>query len=204
MPVRNQGVGSWPARRARMTPDRVALVHDGRTTTYRQLHERVTRLAHGLRDLGVRGGDRVAYLGPNHPAFAETMFAAGTLGAVILPLNTRLAAPELAYIVADAGADLLVWAPESADTVCALRAQHRFRTLVAVDAPADPDSFGYGQLVAGADSDPIDEPVALDDVCMIQYTSGTSGRPKGVMLSHANIAWNCYNLLLDIDVPPTR
>src|SRR4051812_44916841 len=106
MPMRNQGVGSWPVRRARMTPDRVALISDGRTETYRELRDRVDRLAHALRDLGVRRGDRVAYLGPNHPAFAETVFAAGTLGAVILPLNTRLAAPELAYIVADAGAEL--------------------------------------------------------------------------------------------------
>jgi len=199
MAMRNQGVGSWPARRARMTPDRVALIHEARTVTYRQLHERATRLAHGLRDLGVRGGDRVAYLGPNHPAFVETMFAAGMLGAIILPLNTRLAAPELAYIVGDAGADLLVWAPEMADTVRDLRAEHQFRVLVSVREPDD-GSLGYEQLIAGADSDPIDEAVAIDDVCMIQYTSGTSGRPKGVMLTHANIAWNCYNVLLDIDV----
>jgi len=114
--MRNQGVGSWPVRRARMTPDRVAFIADGRTETYRELRDRVYRLAHALRDLGVRPGDRVAYLGPNHPAFAETMFAVGTLGAVILPLNTRLAAPELAYIVADAGADLLVHAPEMSST----------------------------------------------------------------------------------------
>src|SRR5690348_8567543 len=105
--MRNHGVGSWAARRARMSPDRVALVHDDRTVTYRQLHERAGRLAHGLHGLGVRAGDRVAYLGPNHPAFVETMFAAGMLGAIILPLNTRLAAPELAYIVGDAGADVL-------------------------------------------------------------------------------------------------
>jgi fatty-acyl-CoA synthase len=176
-----------------MTPDRVAFIADGRTETYRELRDRVHRLAHGLRGLGVRRGDRVAYLGPNSPAFAETMFAAGTLGAVILPLNTRLAAPELAYIVADAGAQLLVWGPEMASTVAELRQHHRFRTEV----PVGPR---YEALLAGAAADPIDEPVALDEICMIQYTSGTSGHPKGVMMSHANIVWNCFNLMLDIDV----
>ena len=191
--MRNQGVGSWPLRRARMTPDRVAFISDGGTETYRELRDRVYRLAHALRDLGVRRGDRVAYLGPNHPAFAETMFAAGTLGAVILPLNTRLAALELAYIVADAGAQLLVWGPEMASTVAELRQHHQFRTEV-------PVGDDYEALLAGAAGEEIDEPVGLDEICMIQYTSGTSGHPKGVMMSHANIVWNCFNLMLDIDV----
>jgi len=84
--VRNNGVGSWIARRARRTPDRVAVLHGDDRLTYAQLHDRVTRLAHGLRGLGVRRGDRVAYLGPNHPAFLETLFAAGTLGAILVPL----------------------------------------------------------------------------------------------------------------------
>jgi fatty-acyl-CoA synthase len=191
--MRNSGVGSWPARRARMNPDRVALTGDGRSETYAELRDRVYRLAHVLRDLGVRRGDRVAYLGPNHSAFAETLFATGTLGAVILPLNTRLAAPELAFITADAGAELLVWAPEVASTVAGLRELHPFRAEV-------PVGDDYEARIAGAAGEPIDEPVTLDEICMIQYTSGTSGHPKGVMMSHANIVWNCFNLLLDIDV----
>jgi fatty-acyl-CoA synthase len=191
--MRNDGVGSWPVRRARMTPDRLALTGDGRTETYTELRDRVYRLAHVLRELGVRRGDRVAYLGPNHSAFAETLFAAGTLGAVILPLNTRLAAPELAYITADAGAELLVWAPEMASTVAGLRELYPFRAEV-------PIGDDYEARIAGAAPDPIDEPVTLDEICMIQYTSGTSGHPKGVMMSHANIVWNSFNLLLDIDV----
>jgi fatty-acyl-CoA synthase len=176
-----------------MTPDRAAFIADGHTETYREVRDRVYRLAHVLRDLGVARGDRVAYLGPNHTTFAETMFAAGILGAVILPLNTRLAAPELAYITADAGADLLVWSPEVDSTVRELHNHHPFRTEI-------PVGDEYERLLAGATADPIDEPVTLDEVCMIQYTSGTSGHPKGVMMSHANIVWNCFNLMLDIDV----
>src|SRR5688572_30847748 len=99
--MRNEGVGSWPNRRARMSPHRVAFVHDGREWTYAEVAQRATRLAHALRSLGVGPGDRVAYLGPNHPTFVETLFGAGQLGALFVPLNTRLAAPELAYILTD-------------------------------------------------------------------------------------------------------
>jgi fatty-acyl-CoA synthase len=191
--MRNQGVGSWPARRARMTPRLTAIVHAERALTYAALADRVTRLAHALRGVGVGSGDRVAYVGPNHPALAETLFAAGLLGAVFVPLNTRLAVPELAYNLDDSGAETLIWAPELAEAVAELRDTVKVREYIAV---AD----GYEQLLAAADSAPLDEPVGLDDTCMIQYTSGTSGRPKGVMLSHGNITWNCYNILLDIDV----
>lgn len=191
--MRNHGVGSWPTRRARMTPQRTALVHDQTARSYAELADRATRLAHGLRELGVGRGDRVAYLGPNHPALAETLFATGLLGAVFVPLNTRLAVPELEYILANSGAQILLWAPEFAAAVGRMRQTAQVREYLAVGAE-------YEQLLAGPDCAVLDEPVDLDDVCMIQYTSGTSGRPKGVMLSHGNITWNCYNILLDVDV----
>src|SRR5688500_2343323 len=106
--MRNHGVGSWAARRARMSPNRVAVVHDGHEWTFAEVSSRATRMAHVLAAAGVGKGDRVAYLGPNHPAFLETLFATGLLGAIFVPLNTRLAAPELAYILADSGAAVLV------------------------------------------------------------------------------------------------
>src|SRR6266508_1901374 len=195
----NQGVGSWPARRARISPHRTAVVHDDRSWTYAEVHDRVVRLARALRGLGVRHGDRVAYLGPNHPAFLETLFAVGALGAVFVPLNFRLAAPELSFILDDSDADVLVWAPEVADTVAAIRDQTRVRHLVAV-AGTEPGSAGYEDLIAGATPEPIDKPVGLDVLCMIMYTSGTTGRPKGAMITHGNITWNTYNVLVDVDV----
>jgi fatty-acyl-CoA synthase len=93
VPVHNRGLGSWPARRAAMSPDRPALLFGDQTTTYAQLHDRIARLAVQLRAHGVGPGDRVAYLGPNHPAFVETMFATHLLGAIFVPLNFRLAGP---------------------------------------------------------------------------------------------------------------
>lgn len=109
------------ARRARRTPDRVAVIDAEGRLTYAQMHDRVTRLAHGLRGLDIGRGDRVAYLGPNHPAFLETLFALGTLGAIGVPLNTRLAAPELARHLADSGSRALIYGAGQESKVAALR-----------------------------------------------------------------------------------
>ncbi|MDP4507132.1 acyl-CoA synthetase [Nonomuraea turcica] len=178
--MRNQGLGSWPARRARMTPDRVALTCGGRDHTYRDLRERTYRLASAL---GVGHGDRVAYLGPNHCALVETFFAAGLLGAVFVPLNTRLTTPELRFILQDADASVVLLG-EGRDGE-GLAGRH----IPAAD---------YEDLLASGSPEPIDEPVGQDDVCLIMYTSGTTGRPKGAMLTHANLTWNAVNLLVDV------
>ncbi|MFJ8357744.1 o-succinylbenzoate--CoA ligase [Streptomyces sp. NPDC093984] len=191
--MRNEGLGSWPARRARKTPHRTALIHGDRSVTYAELHERTTRLAHALRARGVRRGDRIAYLGPNHPAYLETLFAAGTLGAVFVPLNTRLAGPEIAYQLADSGAKALVYAPSLAALVAGLPGSTDVRAYVEVGTD-------YEELLAAASDEPIDQPVALDDTCIIMYTSGTTGRPKGAMLTHGNLVWNAFNVLVDHDL----
>ncbi|MFI5844802.1 long-chain fatty acid--CoA ligase [Catenuloplanes sp. NPDC051500] len=183
--MRNQGVGSWAARRARMAPDRIALIHDGLSHTYGEVAARANALAHRLAALGVGRGDRVAHLGPNHPAFLDALFATGLLGAVFVPLNTRLAAPELDYIIDDCGARVLLFSPGCETTVTRLGAAVR---AVPIDS---------GSVV---DSAPVDIEVTGAETCMIMYTSGTTGRPKGAMLTHANIAWNCVNLLIDVDL----
>ncbi|NUT51218.1 MAG: long-chain fatty acid--CoA ligase [Saccharothrix sp.] len=197
--MRNQGIGSWPARRVRKTPDKVAVIHEGRATTYRRLYERVLRLAHGLRRTGVRHGDRVAYLWPNHPSFLEVLFAAGTLGAVFVPLNTRLAAAEVVHALTDSGSDVLVYAPQHASLVQAVRGAVGSLRVVALDDPAEGEA-SYEELIASSSTDPIDEPVTLDDLCLIMYTSGTTGRPKGAVLTHGNLTWNTVNVLVDVDL----
>ncbi|MER6072896.1 long-chain fatty acid--CoA ligase [Streptomyces sp. NPDC001817] len=191
--MRNEGLGSWPARRARKTPHRTALIHGERSTDYRTLYTRVTRLAHALRARGVRRGDRIAHLGPNHPAYLETLFAAGTLGAVFVPLNTRLAGPEIAYQLADSGAKALVHGPAYAGLVAGLPGGTDVRTYLETGEP-------YEQTLASASDEPIDEPVTPDDTCIIMYTSGTTGRPKGAMLTHGNLTWNAVNVLVDHDL----
>lgn len=197
--MRNNGIGSWPARRARCGKDNPAIVFEGRTLSFGQVLERSTRLAHVLRNIGVGNGDRVAYLGPNHPTYAETLFACGMLGAVLLPLNTRLAAPEHDFVLRDATPSVLIWSPAMSQTMDALGESIPVPELITL-GPASGRSAAYEALLSAAPCDPIDETVSLDDLCMIQYTSGTSGRPKGVMLTHGNVTWNCVNQLVDIDI----
>jgi fatty-acyl-CoA synthase len=196
--VLNQGVGSWISRRARRTPDRVAIVHEGRASTYLGLHERVSGLAGALRGLGVGRGDRIAYLGPNHQAYLETLFAAGTLGAVFVPLNMRLAGPELAHHLTDSGSSVLVYAPAQAAVLASIRTDLVLRHVVALAEPGEGE-HDYEELLASAAPDPADEPVSLGDPCLIMYTSGTTGRAKGATLTHGNITWNAINVLVDAD-----
>ncbi|HEY5335230.1 MAG TPA: AMP-binding protein, partial [Mycobacteriales bacterium] len=106
------GLGSWPMRRARISPDAPAMQQADRSYSYRELATRVDALAAGLAARGVRHGDRIAYLGPNDIAAFETFFAAGRLGSVFVPLNTRLTAPEISYLLGDSEASVLVYRPE--------------------------------------------------------------------------------------------
>jgi fatty-acyl-CoA synthase len=183
-----------------MTPDRTAFVFADRPVTYAEVHERTTRLASRLRASGVRAGDRVAYLGRNHVALVETMFASHLLGAIFVPLNFRLAAPEIGYMLDHSGAEVLIYAPECTEVVRALPdTAAPLRQIVALGAPG-PGERHYETWLAEGDPTPIDTPVQLDDTALILYTSGTTGRPKGAMLTHGNLAWNCFNLLLGVDV----
>src|SRR6476469_8399950 len=106
--MRNKGTGTWIHRRRVKYAGAPALVVGDTTITYDLLAERIDRLADALAAGGVGPGDRVAYLGENHPTFLETFFAAGTLGAVFVPLNTRLAPPEVRFALQDSGSHVLI------------------------------------------------------------------------------------------------
>jgi fatty-acyl-CoA synthase len=173
--VPDYGLGSWPARRARINPTGVALRQADRVVTYTELAATVGQLAAGLAARGVGRGDRVAYLGPNDIDMFVVFFATTRLGAIFAPFNTRLAAPEIAYLVADA-------AP-----------------TVFFDRTADTDE--YAAVLASGDGLPApDADVALADDAVILYTSGTTGRPKGAVLTHANMTFNTMNQLAHADV----
>ena len=199
--MRNQGIGSWPARRARRTADRVAVVHGDDRLTYGRLSQDVNRLAHALRRIGVRGGDRVAYVGANHPSFLTTLFATGTLGAVFVPLNFRLTREEIAHQLADAGCDVLIHTGTAVGSSAAASAGVRHRITLAAEGGSDADGeIAYDDLLAGGADEPIDVDLPIDAPCMIMYTSGTTGKPKGAVLSHANVTWNAVNVLVDTDM----
>ncbi len=203
--MRNAGLGSWPERRLRMTPHRDAIWFEGRTMSHAGFAERVRRTAAGLASLGVRRGERVAWFSANHPSALETLFACGQLGAIWVPINARLTAPEVQYIVEHSGAMVVVHgadqAPHATDLAGTVPA---VRSWVAVEPPpgsaGSSRSIGYEQLLADSDPEPRDEPVGLDDPCLIMYTSGTTGRPKGAVLTHGNMTWNATNQLLGFDL----
>jgi fatty-acyl-CoA synthase len=196
----DHGLGSWPRRRARIASGDVALVHEGSRLTYGELAERVDRVGSALRGLGIARGDRIGYLGPNHPGFVETMFATFALGAVFVPLNTRLAAAELSYMLRDAAVKALVWDHRLDATARAVLDEAPTERRIVVAGTSDAAERTLDELRSMAQDAVDDVPVGQDDVAMIMYTSGTTGHPKGVTLTHGNLTWNVYNVLIDVDV----
>jgi fatty-acyl-CoA synthase len=182
MPPINYGVGSWIERRARIGPGQLALVGDDRSFSYAELAQRVRRLANGLQRLGVGRGDRVAWLGPNHPAFLEALFASGLIGAALAPVNHRLAAEGIRVILDDIEPTVLIQ-HAATDTV---PVGDSVRQRIAVAGPIE-GALDLEALVVESPEDPVEVAVGMDDVCLLPHTSGTTGPPKGVMLTHANL-----------------
>ncbi|OZC59587.1 p-hydroxycinnamoyl-CoA synthetase [Rhodococcus sp. 06-470-2] len=190
--MRNQGVGSWIRRRTRQSPHATAIEFRGERLTYHELDDRTTRLAHVLRRLGVRKGDRVGLLSTNHPAYLEVLFSCGILGAIFVPLNARLTGPEVTFAVDDAGLSVLLHSDALTDVATEAVAARGVTRIVLGDE--------YDSAIEGAESARIDEPVTGDDLCFIMYTSGTTGRPKGVVMTHSNILFSVLNPILDLDL----
>ncbi|HLU63912.1 MAG TPA: long-chain fatty acid--CoA ligase [Protaetiibacter sp.] len=184
------GIGDWIHRRRVKSAGSPALVWNDGELTYDQLAERVDRLANALRDRGVAPGDRVAYLGDNHPSLVETLFAVTLAGAIFVPLNTRLSVPELEYQVNDCDARLVV---SSATLAANSRAAAGGREIVVIGDE-------YEALIASGSPEHPGNSNTLDDPALIIYTSGTTGKPKGAVLSHGNLTWNSLNVLVDYDV----
>jgi fatty-acyl-CoA synthase len=201
MPTPDISLGSWLAKRADRSPRRRALTFEGATWTYGELQDRIDRLAAGLRAHGLNHGDRIAFLGFNQPAFLEVLFAASRLGAIFVPLNFRLTGAELSYIINDAGAHTIVADEPHRAVLEGIRDELPCRQFVAADGHAP----GWTALadVAGHSAPLTDHLVPTidgEEVAVIMYTSGTTGRPKGAMLTHANLWWNNTNNLHMMDV----
>ena len=185
-------LGHWLARRAERSPRRRALTFEGTTLTFAQLQERVDRLASALRAGGVCHGDRVGFLGLNQPAFLETLFAASRLGAIFVPLNFRLSGPELAFIIGDAGVHTLVVDAQHQPLIDGIRDGLPVRRHLNAEAELQ-DAIAQAEPLSDA------EQLDPDEVALIMYTSGTTGRPKGAMLTHGNLWWNNVASLHGID-----
>ena len=182
----------WIAHFGRRTPDKVAVVDlaSGRRITYAEFDRRIARLASHLRGAcNVKRGERVAVLALNSTDTLEVQFACFRIGAVFLPLNNRLTVPELQFIVGDASPVVMIHDAELAETALTVA------NLCHVGAALQ---YGPGgSYEAGiAASKPLErcEIVTLDDTSTIMYTSGTTGLPKGAIITHGMTFWNCVNL----------
>ena len=147
----------------------------------------------------------MAYLGENHPSFLEAFFATGTLGAIFVPLNTRLAPPEIAFALCDSGATVLIHSAELTELATVGSDGTQVRRRIVADGPVVEGGpvEHLETIVAAAAAGHRDVDVDLADPAMIQYTSGTTGHPKGAVISHQNIAWNSYNVLVDYELSAT-
>jgi fatty-acyl-CoA synthase len=182
----------WIAHHGRRTPEKTAAIDlaSRRRLTYSQLDSRISRLAVHLRDrLNVSRGDRVAVLALNTTDTLEVQFACGRLGAIFLPLNIRLTVPELEFIVGDASPKVMIHDTDLIETALAVAKL----CGVASTLLLGPDGSYEAGIAAAKPLDRV-EPVTLDDTSTIMYTSGTTGRPKGAIITHGMTFWNCVNL----------
>ncbi len=178
------------AHHAERSPEKAITVFEGETTTYAQMAASAVALAGGLHERGVGPGDVVGLLSYNCPEFLQTIFAANYLGAVAMPINWRLAAPEVRYILEHSEARALVC--DEALRELAGQATEGLDALVRSCIGGAGGAGGWttlDELAAGDGGPPARVLAEADDVHRLMYTSGTTGRPKGVMLTHANLAW---------------
>ena len=177
------------ARHALMQPDATALRFLGRTTTWGELDRRVAALAVALQRRGVEFGDRVLIHMLNRTEFIETFLAANLLGAIAVPVNFRMTPPEIAFLVADCEARVVVTEPVLAGVATAVRELEPTLVDVIVAGGATEDGvLGYEELLAAAPGRPAPVDIPNDSPALIMYTSGTTGRPKGAVLTHTNLA----------------
>lgn len=171
-----------PRHHAALTPDAVALSFEGKETTYRGLDRASNQVANGLIAAGVKPTGRVAILDKNSDAFFSVLFGAAKANAVLVPINARLAAPEIAFVINDAGAEVLFVGEAFLEALAKIQSELiTTRRIIVLD----------GSYAAWRDSQIASDPGMVsqfDDVCVQMYTSGTTGHPKGVQLTHRNFS----------------
>jgi fatty-acyl-CoA synthase len=177
-------------RNAAFTPDKPATIFEGETLSYAAFHARIAQTARALKaECGVGRGDRVAVLSLNRPDYLVLLYACARLGAMLVPLNWRLAVAERVFILADASAKVLVLEQAFADVLPALEKRLPDTAIVGLDF-APPRGIAFDALMAQAHGDGRNPHTDLSCPLMIVYTSGTTGRPKGAVLRQEALLWN--------------
>jgi fatty-acyl-CoA synthase len=191
-------------RAVHLYPERDAIVSGDLRFTYAQFDERVNRLANALRGLGVGKGDRVALLSPNSHQFLECFYGVTAIGAVLVPLNYRLVADDFVYIINHAECSVFIADAELtglARDILPELGSIRHSVMWSNDGAPIADGFiDYEDLIARGSPEPPDPALAESDLATLNYTSGTTARPKGVMMTHRNLYANALNFILHLGV----
>ena len=199
------------SKRAHLTPDWEALLEKatGRRFTYKQLNDRANCLANFFQGkLGIQKGDRVSILANNSIVYLDLFYGLAKIGAIFAPLNWRLVARELSYIVNDCGSRVLLCGPEFVDTLAEMRPDIDVSHFISLEGAQIPGAWSYDQeLVEASPVEPTRPILNDEDGHCILYTSGTTGRPKGAIIPHRQVLWNCINTaiswgLTENDVSP--
>ncbi len=173
----------------KVSPDRPAILQGDQVLSFAELDERCNRVANGLAKLGVNAGDRAALLIGNSIQFLETLFGVMRLGAVPVPLNSKMGDDGLAYVIADSEAVVLIASSEMAERVKLLSVPSSSLKHVILDAPSVPGAVQYEALLQAAAATLERRQTQPNEICIQPYTSGSTGRPKGVLLTHGGQIW---------------
>jgi fatty-acyl-CoA synthase len=197
--ARRQNWTNQLSRHALMQPDATAFRFLGHTTTWGELDRRVTALAGALSRHGVGFGDRVLILMLNRTEFIESFLAANKLGAIAVPVNFRMTPPEIAFLVSDCQARVVITEAVLANVATAVRGiDPTLETVVVVGTGTDDEVIGYDDLISEPGDAPQPVDIPNDSPALIMYTSGTTGRPKGAVLTHNNIAGQAMTNLFTV------
>lgn len=188
-------LGQILKRNAEKFPNKTGLKYQGLEISFRELNERVNAVANTLAELGVRKGDRVAILAQNCPEYIESYFATAKIGAVAVPLNFRLAEKEIDYIVGNAEASALILEHQYMPVTRLVR-ENRPKMISIVIGKEIAGCQSYHKIISDGETKEPEVEIDQGDLAIIMYTSGTTGLPKGAMLTHKSIIANTINQVI--------
>lgn len=192
-------IGSLLSQSARKFPELLAIECEGRSYTYRGFNEEVNKLAHGLLQRGVNKGDKLAIMMKNSDHFVFTFFAAAKIGAVAVPVNFRLTATEVQYILDQSDAAIVVCDKEFEQIIVEAKKDTAVRMVITVGEPETVGFDSYEKVLADCTEEPDIDVSEKDDV-EILYTSGTTGRPKGALFDHSQIFKVGISVVINMEI----
>ncbi len=195
-------IGDIILREARIRNRKVAVIDGEKEYNYREINQRVNRLANALLGIGITKGDKIAFMGYNSHHFIEFYFAIAKIGSIAVPVNARFSGDEASYVLRNAEVTLLIYDKEMEATVQKIR-----KNIAGINHYISTGNYGdnvlsYEDLISSAsDSEPL-VTVEPDDMAMIMFTSGATGFPRGVISTHRNIMANTNTMCLELDLVP--